>query len=236
MTGNMKLTGKILTGTFLILVFLIFTGAAKTVIAAPSPLPLPRWGEETDKTSFPCLGGNKDEWIIAASARSQNGQVIARSVVTKQSNKNPPKKKKKSYIVKWESPSLMQFFPPAEMKLSIALRRARLHLPVYRIGVAHNGFYRAALVHFWAGKSKSRKLIEAQALRIILTAFRTDPSLSEVDIVAISQRQTEEFKPDVLFSVMAERKILPKIKYNKLTTYWILHQFGMVRYSPELNP
>lgn len=174
--------------------------------------------------------------VIAGSARSPNGPVITKNEATKQSNIKSPKKKKKSYVVQWESPTLMHLYPPSEMKLSIALRRARLHLPVYRIGVAHNGFYRVALVHFWAGKSKSRKLIEVQALRIIMTAFRTNPSLSEVDVVAISQRQTEEFKPDVLFSVMAERKILPKIKYNKFTPYWILHQFGMVRYSPELNP
>lgn len=151
------------------------------------------------------------------------------------SSEPPPRRTK----VSQPRPMRMRLFGEhlkvAEMRLLRSLRLSGNQQRVVHIGVARNEFYRVAEVWFdarWNG-TLTRTAVERTAVKIIRTAFQTEPTLREIDVVGIVPLKVEP--RFVVFSVNARRTRMPP-PTARVSDAEFLRCFGRVYYDERRLP
>ncbi len=129
-----------------------------------------------------------------------------------------------------QRPRFYWLSPGVEQKVAEALRKAKLPLPVLRIGVGESAGVRVAGIQFLAGHHPSKKMLVREAVRIIQAVYRADPDLRQVDVWGVDERESKLRKPRTLFSVSAGRGDLVRLPGCR-TDEERLRQFGLVGFG-----
>ncbi|MCE7869124.1 hypothetical protein DYH09_01970 [bacterium CPR1] len=134
-----------------------------------------------------------------------------------------------------ERPRVQLFYiePELEMRLSVALQRGGLPLPLVRVGVARVQDRAYAQLHFQA-LNAPREVVQRQAATLCRRAFAHDPELVQVDLVGVDRLELKKpfGRPGVLFSAAVRRD-----RFLALPLTWspgqLVNSVGAVYYSPD---
>lgn len=99
---------------------------------------------------------------------------------------------------------LMYLDSEDELRAAIVLKRLKLKVPVYRLGIARSGDKQFAMVRFGVADS-DRRVIGRESLRMVRKLFALLPELRQVDLQGVSEPETKEHKPDILFTASIRR-------------------------------
>ncbi len=127
---------------------------------------------------------------------------------------------------------LLYFDQHKEMVLSSML--SRLPLPILRLGVVPSSGRHLAFVEFWCGNPPSRSAIEQTASGIIDIIFSNEPSVDEVDAIAVPWRTIRAAKPPTFFSVVAQRRAWADIK-GWAPSQQLRDEYGAVWWDPRVQ-
>jgi hypothetical protein len=133
---------------------------------------------------------------------------------------------------------LMYLETDQELRAAVLIHRLELPLEVYRVGVFRVGKNLYGVVRFGVNDSPG---VPADKHRIATTAamlsdriFGELPDLARLDFEGVSQRETKEQKPDVLFSCSVDRnswKTIPKA----MLALQRLEMVGMLFFDPRIQ-
>ncbi len=123
--------------------------------------------------------------------------------------------------------------PELEIRLSVALQRGGLPLPLLRVGVARVQNRAYAQLHFQA-LNASREMVQRQAATLCRRAFAHDPELVQIDLVGVDRLEFKKpfGRPGVLFSAAVRRD-----RFLALPRTWspgqLVNSVGAAYYSPD---
>lgn len=119
------------------------------------------------------------------------------------------------------------------MKLSAAVQRGGLPLPLLRVGVARVQGRMYAQLHFKADGAP-REVVQRQAASMARRAFKLYPEMEQVDLVGVDRLEFKKpfGKPGVLFSASIRRN-----RFLAQPATWspgqLVNSVGQAYYSPD---
>ncbi|MCE1246245.1 MAG: hypothetical protein LWY06_06355 [Firmicutes bacterium] len=131
------------------------------------------------------------------------------------------------------STSIMYFDPKSEVRISTSIKRARLSVPIYRIGVAKISGKRIGVIQFGIKDYQSVSEIARNAIELIFSSFGAGIDLDRVDIYGTDKPDMKGRKGVVLFSVSAKKEDIHKVDFSLPSTD-ALKVFGLVYYSETI--
>jgi hypothetical protein len=123
------------------------------------------------------------------------------------------------------------------MTLSKSLKRARLSVPVYRLGVSCIGGQRIAVIQFGVPAHISKSEISRNAVEMIFSAYGTGTDIDRLDLYGTDKPDVKGKKGRkglVLFSISAKKEDFHKVDYS-LPSAEALKVFGLTFYSETIT-